>query len=51
MTRPELIQALNDLWRSYNAMNRRTMSGPKLTEPRGAEWSALQDTLAEWFKE
>lgn len=49
MSRLELIQALQDLWRSYNAVNRRTVGAHALDPMPAHDWDDLTDTLKSWF--
>lgn len=49
MSQAELITALREVWRSYMAVNRRTMSAATLALPPDTDVEALEDTLALWF--
>ena len=49
MSRAELITALNSLWQSYNAVNRKNLSGARLDPMPAADVAGLEDRLAQWF--
>lgn len=49
MSRAELVSALNSLWQSYNAVNRKNLSGARLDPMPAADVAGLEDRLAQWF--
>jgi len=48
MTRKELVEALNGIWRAYLAVNQRTMGGELSGLPTGNYEEAYR-RLGEWF--
>lgn len=49
MTKPELVAALNDLWRAYNAVNRRTIGPSGLATMPDHDLAAIEARLGVWF--